>query len=110
MGCIRDREADRGEEQDRQRRERDDRELRVEDEQHDRDAEHHHEVGARDGDEHEQHLHLLRVRAHPRHQLTDLRAVVVPEVQPLQVVEQPAPQLGLGPQRDDEARSSAGST
>ena len=62
----------------------------------------HHHVRARDRHEDEQHLHLLGVGADARHQLTDLGAVVVPEVQALQVVEEPAAQLGLGAQRDRE--------
>ena len=97
------REPDRGDEQQREAsRARPTASFAFEHEQHDRDADDHHEVRAGDRDEHEQHLHLLGVGADPRHQLTDLGAVVVAEVQPLQVVEQPAAQLGFGPQRDRE--------
>ena len=81
-----------------QGRERHERELGVEHEEHDGDADDHHDVGARDGDEHEQHLYLFGIDAGPGHQLADLRAVVVAEVQALQLVEEPAPQLGLGPE------------
>src|SRR5439155_25601094 len=84
------------------RRERHERELGVEHEQDDGDAQDHHDVGAGHGDEHEQHLHLFGIDAGPGHELADLRPVVVAEVKALQLVEEPAPQLRLGPERDLE--------
>ena len=67
----------------------------------------HHHVRAGDRHEDEQHLHLLRIGADAGHQLTDLGPIVIPEVQPLEVVEQAAAQLGFGSQRDGEGRGAA---
>ena len=57
-----------------------------------------------DRDEHEEQLDLAQVGVRARHQLPRLRAVVVREVEPLEVRVEVTPQVRLGSQRDRERR------
>ena len=72
------------------------RELDVEGEQHREDRDDHHDVRHEHRYEHHELVDLAQVEVRPRHQVPDLRAVVVPEVQLLQVREQLGSQHVLG--------------
>jgi hypothetical protein len=96
-GVDRRREPPSGDVDERQRRQRDQRQNRVGHEQDDRRSEDHPEIRHRDRDHHHERLDLLEVARRAAHQLAGLGAVVVPDVQRHDVVEQPLAQSGLGP-------------
>jgi oligopeptidase B len=73
------------------------RQVGVGGEQDHRDRQHRDGVGQRQRDHHEEELDLLQVGVGAAHQLAGGRLVVVPEVQPGEVLEQAATQVGLDP-------------
>ena len=86
----------------RQAAEREQREDRVDRDEDDRDGRDGDRVGERERDHHEELLDLVEVRVGAAHEVPGLRLVVVGEVQPLEVREQPVAQRRLRPSRDPE--------
>ena len=85
-----------GDVDERERRQRHERQQRIGEEQDHHDARHEGEVRDRERDHHDERLHLVEIARRAAHQLTGLSPVVVPDVQPEDVVEQALAQPGFG--------------